>query len=83
MGLNIAVSAGAQQAAEALQWLSDVGNGELVITSGATLLGLQWAIVAFSLIFALGSRLIYNQKPAQTVEEKGPRFMTGDGVIAF
>lgn len=83
MGLNIAVSAGAQQAAEALQWLSDVGNGELVITSGYTLLGLQWAIVAFSLIFALGSRLVYNQKPAQTVEEKGPGFMIGDGVIAF
>ncbi|CAG8977083.1 hypothetical protein HYALB_00005791 [Hymenoscyphus albidus] len=80
VGLNIAVSAGAQQAAEALQWLSDVRNGELLITSGATLLGLQWAIVAFSMIFALGSRLIYNQKPAQTIEQN---FETKDGVMAF
>jgi hypothetical protein len=62
VALNIAVAAGSQQAADALQWGGEVGMGRLEITSGTTLLGLQWTIVAFSVVFAGGSAWIYNGK---------------------
>jgi 4-hydroxybenzoate polyprenyltransferase len=62
MALTIAVAAGSQQAADALEWVGDNGMGRLDIKSGGTLLGLQWVIVTFSVFFALGSSWIYNGK---------------------
>ncbi|EPE34976.1 hypothetical protein GLAREA_10671 [Glarea lozoyensis ATCC 20868] len=60
VALAISTAAGSQQAADALQWVGDNGQGILEIQTGVTLLGLQWVIFTFSLCFAVGSRWIYN-----------------------
>jgi hypothetical protein len=70
MALTIAVAAGSQQAADALQWVGDNGMGRLEIKSGSTLLGLQWVIVTFSLLFSVGSSWIYNGKVTYKPKKK-------------
>ncbi|KAG9238270.1 Ca2+ regulator and membrane fusion protein Fig1-domain-containing protein [Amylocarpus encephaloides] len=79
VALNIAVAAGGQQASQALQWLSDVSDGNLEITSGSNLLGLQWTIVVFSTLFASGSSVIYNKRVVKPKEGMGPGIMSDKG----
>lgn len=63
VALNIAVAAGTQQAANGLQIAGDAAQkGSLQIVSGKAVLALQWLIVVLSLIFAWGSRRIYQEK---------------------
>ena len=87
---NIAVAAGTQQAAQALEWGGENGMGRLELKAGNALVGLQWTIVGFSTLFAMSSVFIYNATSGEKDSDVewanskgGPGIRAGDNVVEF
>ncbi|RDL38481.1 uncharacterized protein BP5553_02821 [Venustampulla echinocandica] len=86
VGLATAMTVGSQQTAAALEFISANGGGDVLIKSGTTLLVLQWFVVGFSAIFAIGSGVASSQRTGPSPDDgtSGPGFMVGDeGKVTF
>jgi hypothetical protein len=54
VALNLASAVGTTQGANALQYLSNTFDSSVIIRTGAVVIALEWLIVAFTFIIALG-----------------------------